>query len=224
MTQEFFEQGTPEWHRQRLGIFTGSEVGKLMGKGRSKDAIFSVTGLSYIKKKAGERHLKDLSDEKLMEYIQYVNRQSMMMAYGSEMEAVAAAAYSEQTGAEVIETTLHLADNLSHFGSSPDRLIVNNGQIVGCLEIKNIITPERWYEYYAAKTAEDIKAINAEYYWQCYAHMICVGVNTCDFIVYNEFADQKLLKFTFDYDPNESTELITKVIAADNMIEEWEQA
>ena len=51
------EQRTYDWHRARLGNWTGSEIYKLMGKGRSKSEKFSETAKSYIIKVLSERML-----------------------------------------------------------------------------------------------------------------------------------------------------------------------
>lgn len=48
-------QGSLEWHRARLGHWTGSAIGKLMVSGRKKDEVFGDTAKSYIFKVLAER-------------------------------------------------------------------------------------------------------------------------------------------------------------------------
>ena len=53
------EQRTADWHRARLGHFTGSQIVKLMGTGRKKEDVFSATAISYIFQVASERLLSE---------------------------------------------------------------------------------------------------------------------------------------------------------------------
>ena len=50
-------QGSPEWHRQRIGLFTSSKIADLMVKGKSSE--FGDTAMSYIYRVAAERTLSD---------------------------------------------------------------------------------------------------------------------------------------------------------------------
>ena len=51
------KQGTPEWHKERLGLFTSSHLSDLMVKGKNSE--FGDTAMSYIYKVAAERTLAD---------------------------------------------------------------------------------------------------------------------------------------------------------------------
>ena len=48
-------QHSVDWYKCRLGHFTGSQVGRLMKKGRGKDAEWSADALTYIKEVVAER-------------------------------------------------------------------------------------------------------------------------------------------------------------------------
>ena len=50
------EQRTLEWYRARLGHITGSQVYKIMGKGRKGE--FTDTGYSYLRKVIGEQTMR----------------------------------------------------------------------------------------------------------------------------------------------------------------------
>lgn len=65
-------QHSIEWFRKRLGIFTGSQIGLLMKKGRSD--YFSDTAKTYIYQVAAERSMNPaiINDDVLFE--KYLNQ------------------------------------------------------------------------------------------------------------------------------------------------------
>ena len=46
------EQGSIEWHRQRIGMFTSSHLGDLMTTSKTKGQEFGDTAMAYIYKVA----------------------------------------------------------------------------------------------------------------------------------------------------------------------------
>ena len=46
MIVDNIEQRSLEWHRLRIGSFTGSKIGDLMKSGRKKEQIFGDTAMS----------------------------------------------------------------------------------------------------------------------------------------------------------------------------------
>ena len=83
------EQRTADWHRARLGHFTGSQIVKLMGTGRKKDDVFSATAISYIFQVASERLLSEKvveDDEMFWLYLEQVSHTNRAMQWGIDNE------------------------------------------------------------------------------------------------------------------------------------------
>lgn len=180
------EQRSNEWYKARLGNITGSSVGKLMSKGRAKDAIFSATGISYLMQVAAERMIPIeviSSDEEFACYLDEVNVTSKAMRIGTERESEARELYTAVSENEVTENGSIKHPSIDHFASSPDGQVTENG-IKGCIEIK-CPAPATYIDYLAnIKDAEGLKAVKPEYYWQCMAHLACTGAKFCDFVAY----------------------------------------
>ena len=91
MINQDTDQRTIEWMRQRWGHFTGSKVSVLMGKGRKKDQVFSVTAMSYIYQVAGERSFNPAfleDDDMVEEYIAATEAHSKAMQWGDRQRGI----------------------------------------------------------------------------------------------------------------------------------------
>ena len=190
-------QGSAAWHLARLGHITSSQVYKLMGKGRAKDAEFSQTGISYLLEIAAERNLKDSyinDDMAFQDYLDRVNASSKAMRYGTETEPVARKVYAakhkelriEECG--FVRSGYHSDVQIDKYGDSPDGLCAdsNTGEIVGCIEIKCPM-PNTWMAYrYGFKSGKTLKEVEEAYYWQCQSHCLCNNVQWCDFIFFDK--------------------------------------
>ncbi|MGN0223655.1 MAG: lambda exonuclease family protein [Muribaculaceae bacterium] len=178
------QQRTPEWYRARLGKITGSAVGDIISKG--KGAEFTKTGLSYLNSVAAERLLQSdiiADDEYFQAYLDEVNVSSKAMRIGTEREAEARELYSIVTNRTVDEVGSIEHPTIAGFASSPDG-IVTRGEEKGTLEIK-CPTPATYISYLSGiHSADDLKAVNPGYYWQCFAHMAVTGALWCDFVAY----------------------------------------
>jgi hypothetical protein len=184
-------QGSLDWHRLRLGNFTGSEVGNLFISGKKKDEMFGQVAMKYIHKKAAERDLnKELvkDDDMFQMYLDIFNPSSKSMEWGKDQEDNARDLYSKSMNIKVITVGLVKHKRIKNFASSPDGFIYNeNNKEKGCLEIK-CLSPENFMMYYhEVKDAEGLKKVEPKYYYQCMAHMSCTGAKWCDFVVYNPF-------------------------------------
>lgn len=113
IVHDAIEQGTPEWHRVRLGIPTASMFSAVLAKGEGK------TRRSYLLKLAGEA----LTGEPTESY------SNPYMERGKEMEAEARDLYAFRTGADLSLVGFITNDRK---GCSPDSLIGD----AGMLEIK----------------------------------------------------------------------------------------
>ena len=183
-------QGTLEWLQARAGNITGSVAYMLMTKPRSKkdkeEGKLSSTAMSYLKKKAVEIYAGS-------DYNPLDLGASAEMRRGNELEDEAVGQY--------LLATNRLPWDFSHpdfvqcgpyLGFSPDGLIGDSGMIeVKCPTSKNAI-----FDYWTIKSAEDLKRIKKEYYWQIQYTLLLTGRQWCDFIVYTpQFGDKKSLYY-----------------------------
>lgn len=149
-----------EWHMQRRGKFTASEVYKLLTP--SADGMFSAGGLTYIREKAVEEMTHYYERPKL-EYVE-------PLIHGKQQEANA---YNEYLSVTKNYSMVHFGDNAPLFldyndysGGSPDG-IMGEGEIVYWgLEIKSPFDPNNHAKYLKYKDQWDLKAGKKEYYAQ----------------------------------------------------------
>lgn len=200
------EQRSLNWFRDRLGKITGSQVASIFGKGRAKDDIFSKTALSYLTSIAAERMIPDyvVADDELFSiYLDEVNVTSKAMRIGTEREAEARDLYSEITGNQLQECGCIPHPEIIGFASSPDGLVMCNDAIEGTIEVK-CPKPTTYLEYlYNVSSAESLKSVNADYYWQCVSHMAVTGAKWCDFIVFCPYISIPLHKVRIIRDDEE---------------------
>lgn len=204
------EQRTKNWYIARLGKFTGSEVGKLMGKGRAKDEPFSATGKSYIVKKCAERTYNiDYINEHFEDFLEQTNVTTKQMRYGIEMEDVVKKMIREKgvdlQDCEFIEITPNFGD--SPDGYDPD---LNEAYEIKCLGI------EKQYEVARFETHEDFEKWDAVYFWQAVAHAIAINCEVVNFVVFNEFAKEQIVTFRLKVTDEMKQQLLDKVKLAIN--------
>jgi len=106
------KQGSPEWHRARLGIPTASQFAR----------ILTPTGKPSS---AAERYLHELIAERLLGE-QVVDYESDEMHRGTELESQAVAWYELQRDVDAQRAGFCLTDDRL-CGCSPDRLIGEDG-------------------------------------------------------------------------------------------------
>lgn len=186
------EQRSLEWYRARLGNITGSQVGRLMKKG--KTSIFSDDAMSYIYQLAAERSMdKDTiyKDDAFEEYLQQVSVETKAMRFGVEKEAEARDSYCFLNNTDAGETGLCKHKTIPHFASSPDGLSYTMDGLVA-LEIK-CPTQATFMKYaHLIHDAADLLMVEPKYFYQCMAHMMCTGAVRTDFIAYCPFQEKKL--------------------------------
>lgn len=186
------EQRTAEWHRARLGHFTGSQIAKLMGSGRKKGDDFSATAIAYIYRVASERMLADSvveDDEMLWYYIEQTGVSSRAMQWGVEHEDEARELYEKRTGERVTELSSVAHESVENYAASPDGIVEKSDT---CIEIK-CPKPETAVRYMAKiHDGESLKVEMPDYYWQTQAEMDCTGAARCDFVVYCPFLSKPM--------------------------------
>lgn len=226
------EQGSLDWHRERLGIFTSSKIDDLIGKiKRDKDGIIIVpdltakTALNYIYKKASERLLKNelvADDDMFSQYLLANGINTKSIQWGKDNEPYARKRYANKTKYKVEEYGLQkfILDGKVLFGDSPDGVIeIKKTKERGTCEIK-CPDSSTHIQYCEMKDEFDLLAIEQDYYIQCQGHIMANDADWCDFISY----DPRLQR---DYHcirvyPNKPIQelMITVLRNANNMLEE----
>ena len=180
-------QGSLEWHRARLGHWTGSAIGKLMVSGRKKDEVFGDTAKSYIFKILAERSLSEKvveDDEMFALYVEQTGIFNKAVQWGHDNEEEARRLYAELNKVEITEVSSVEHLDIALYAASPDGCVLSTDKVI---EIK-CPNPDTAVRYrYLIKDAESLKKVNSDYYWQVMAEMDCTGATACDFIVYCPF-------------------------------------
>lgn len=217
------EQGSIAWKQARLGRFTGSQIGKLMQKGRGS-APFSQTALSYIKEVAAERMIDRTmleTEEEWQQLFDEINGPSTYaMRRGSEMEAYARDMYSRMR-----QITVHpggfwsIGDNM---GDSPDGLIMSekSGKVVGCLEFK-CPTMKVHLEHLMVRSGEDLAELNPLYYAQVQMHIAATGARWCDWCSYDYRSTKKMHIVRIRKDRAFIKDILANVEQAEDVIESY---
>ena len=154
------EQRTPEWFAKRLGKVTASRIADLMARTKSGPA---ASRANYMAQLVTER----LTGRPTEGY------ESAAMAWGTEQEPNARAAYSARMGVLVDEVDFVDHPELEA-GASPDGLVGEDGLI----EIKcpNTATMLEYIEE---------RAIPQKYRLQMQWQLAVTGRNWCDFVAYD---------------------------------------
>ena len=213
-------QHSLDWYRARLGHFTGSQVGRLMKKGRGKDAEWSADALTYIKEVVAERLLNPVVttiDEFFQQYLDLVNTSSKMMAWGIDNEMLALGIYVKMTGSKVTHCGSLPHETVQCFWDSPDGLLLNDN---GVVEVK-CPAPKTHADYLInVKTPEDLQSVKPEYYWQAISHMAVTGAQFCDWMSYCKFSQIPLHIIRFERDEDIIAQLLERITKADEMAQE----
>lgn len=212
------EQRTLDWHRARLGNFTGSQIVKLMGSGRKKDDVFSATAISYIYSTASERMLSDKvveDDEMFSLYLDQISHTNRAMQWGIDNEDEARRLYEKKTGFKVTELSSVEHGEIEHYAASPDG-VVESEDI--CVEIK-CPKPETFVKYQAnIHDGESLKTEMPDYFWQVQAEMDCTGTKATDFIVYCPFMSNPLHVARIERDDEAIAKIHERIALADEYI------
>jgi len=155
------DQRTPEWHEARLGRVTASRVADVVAKTKTG---YSASRANYMAELICER----------LTGMQGASYSNAAMAWGTETEPMARAAYEGAVGSLVIETGFVPHANIEMSGASPDGLVGDDGLV----EIKCPMT---------ATHIETLlgQSVPAKYVTQMQWQMACTGRKWCDFVSFD---------------------------------------
>lgn len=213
-------QHTEGWYKARLGHFTGSQVGRLMKKGRGKDADWSADAITYIKEVVAERlinptilEIPELFDQ----YLDFTIASSKMMAWGNENEEKAIKAYESITKRKVTHCGSLPHESVASFWDSPDGILLDAD---GVIEVKSP-APKAHTEYLLnINDAEGLKATKPEYYWQVMSHMAATGAKFCDWMSWCPFLKPSLHVVTIERNEDEIALMLERIAMAEAMASE----
>lgn len=158
------EQGTEEWHAQRLGKFTASRMKDLMARAK-KDGSFLKAAQDYMDEVLSER-LTGKASPKPVTYA---------MQRGTDLEPEARNNYAFEVGVQISQPEFVGHPDFESVGASPDGYIGEDG----LLEIK---CPESLTKHL---TYLKDKAHVKEYWWQVQCQLWVTGRKWCDLVSYH---------------------------------------
>ena len=184
------EQRSNEWHKQRLGRFTASEVHALMGvKGLGE------TGITLARKKAQE--IVFGRDENW-------NVETWDMKRGIEQEKIAFEIFKHNKALDfILVQEAEFFPYKDYSGASPDGLVGNDA----VLEIK-CPRPEKFFEL----IEKGFEAIDKKYIYQMQLQMKCTNSKQCHFFNYLEWNDEQLThEIIVAYDESIAKSIIERI-------------
>ena len=216
-------QNTLGWYKQRLGKFTSSKISDLMTSGKKKDEMWGDTAKSYMESIAAERMLRDDvkgNDDLFEKYVEYMDGSSKYTEWGHLCEPKARKAFSEAYGVEIYETDCIDHPSIDFLAGSPDGIIEGDaGSVDAVIEIK-CPKPDTFVKYASrVKTAEDLKKVKKEYYWQCINNMFVTGAKKCYFIVYCPWLQEKMYVIEIPADEDAFKQIEERVNAANEEVD-----
>lgn len=224
-------QYTKEWYQKRLGKWNGSEIHKLMKKGRKKDEMFGEGAMTYIMKVASERALskKTLTDDYYWEQFQKLTTgSSFATEWGHDMEPVAIDHYMKYVLAlddvELYSLDSCINPNVPTMAASADGGILfrESGKKI-IIEVKSP-SPAVFAQYkIKIHDAESLKAEKEEYYWQTQAELDAnPDAEYLDWIVFCPFMKNPIHVVRIDRVEEDIMEMRLRAVRADEMIKEFE--
>jgi hypothetical protein len=173
------EQGTTEWFAARCGKVTASRVADIIAKTKTG---FSTSRDNYMAQLVCERMTNKPAE----------SFSNSAMAWGSEQEEFARAAYEAKMNILVSEVGFITHPNIEMSGASPDGLVSD----FGLVEIKCPNTATHINTLLDQKVPEKY---NTQMQWQ----MACTARHWCDFVSFDPRMDDGLQLFVkrVEFDP-----------------------
>lgn len=213
-------QHSEGWYKARLGNFTGSQVGRLMKRGRGKDAEWSADAITYIKEVVAERlinpvvlNIPDLFDQ----FLDFTVASSKMMAWGNDHEKDALGAYASVTKRKVTSCGSLPHESVATFFDSPDGLLLDAD---GVVEVKCPAIKTHADYLISVNDGETLRKCNEVYYWQVMSHMAVTGASFCDWMSYCPFIKPSLHVVTIKRDDEAIEQMLERIKRADMIARE----
>src|SRR5690606_4108 len=168
-----------DWKQFRAGMFTASEIHRLMTEPKKKDEVLSVGAKTYVMERVAEM-LAPVEP----------NYYNSAMEHGNETEPQAALKIAERLGKTVddddfiytyVGDWIFFHDDEFDLGGTPD--IIIKGDMI--CEIKCPLSKSH-LEYMMLKTQEDIKSELPKYYAQMQLNMYLTNTEKCLFVSFDD--------------------------------------
>ena len=217
------EQRSLEWHRLRIGSFTGSKIGDLMKSGRKKEQIFGDTAMGYIFKVAAERMLNPVfvnDDELFGQYIEQQQVYSKAIIWGQEQEDNAKDLLMKKNPEwELADVSSCKHDTIPHFAASPDAIIYDRKKLmVGEIKCPN---PNTFVRYLVEiNDAESLKKVQPDYYYQMMAEMACTNAESGIFVAYCPWLVKPIHIVPIERDEEAIKAIEERVVKANEIVEQ----
>ena len=187
-----------DWHKLRLGKFTASRIGELMGK-NSANGTFTAGAMSYIEDLAGEIITGKRSDQEIF---------TKAIDWGNAHEPEAIDEVAGILGKPAMRhnetgTTHFIILNDEYTSCTPDALLCEtdpehilnkeeNSLKVSPLEVKCPFTFNSFIKLYRAQNPADLQEINKDYYWQILSQMLFTKSLKGYFAVYHPYFEKRV--------------------------------
>ena len=223
MIVDNIEQRSLEWHRLRIGSFTGSKIGDLMKSGRKKEQIFGDVATNYIYKVAAERMLNPVfvnDDELFGQYIEQQQVYSKAIIWGQEQEDNAKDLLMKKNPEwELADVSSCAHDTIPHFAASPDAIIYDRKKLmVGEIKCPN---PNTFVRYLVEiKDAESLKKVQPDYFYQMQAEMAWTNAESGIFVAYCPWLVKPIHIVPIERDEEAIKAIEERVVKANEIVEQ----
>ncbi len=195
-------QGSILWQHERRGMFTSSEIHRLMSDPKNKSEQISEGAKTYV---------MECIAEEIGAY--YPEIETDAMRWGKEHEATARYYFEKRTGIKLIVPPFIKHPGCDFWGGSPDGLSVDGTCVV---EIKCPFNTGIHLSYCLIDERHDLPK---NYYWQCISNALVSGAKTVYFVSFdpriNHDIGMKILKFQLEENDDDAAKLCTKAQLAD---------
>ena len=160
------EQGTEAWFADRLGKVTASRLADVLAKTKTG---YSASRNNYMTQLVLETITQSRAES-------YTN---LAMAWGTEQEPFARAAYEAKTGQMVEEVGFLPHPTISLAGASPDGLVGDSGMVeIKCPSTSTAL--ECWLTQ-----SQGGNPVDGKYFAQMQWQMRCADRSWCDYVVFD---------------------------------------
>ena len=177
------EQGTESWFADRLGKVTASRLADVLAKTKTG---YSASRTNYMTQLVLERITQTRGE----------SFSNAAMAWGTEQEPFARAAYEAQTGQMVEEVGFMPHPTIEAAGASPDGLVGDGMVEIKCPSSSTAL--EVWLTH-----SQGGNPVDAKYYAQMQWQMRCADRVWCDYVVFDPRMPTKAQLFIFRVERND---------------------